>query len=103
MNTTIKTNEIEEAVQAFIESGYDADAMRPLMSLIESQSDHVQKRFWALVDASRFKYLWKSKLEAEAVYRSYVDQDRFDEADAAWDHFIDICKQILDLRVALTK
>jgi hypothetical protein len=103
MNTTLKTTEIEEAVAAFANAGFDADAMRPLMSLIEGQTDYIQKRFWKLADERKFAQMWHAKLDAETVYRSYVAQNRLDEADAAWDHFIDICRQILDLRVALTK
>jgi hypothetical protein len=53
MNTTLKTYELYEAVQAFADSGFDAEAMRPLMELIEGQTDYMQKRFWNLVDASR--------------------------------------------------
>ncbi len=53
MNNTLKTTEIEEAVSAFVASGFDPDAMRPLMKLIEGQTDYVQKRFWKLVDAQR--------------------------------------------------
>jgi len=53
MTNTLKTNEIWEAVAAFEASGFDPEAMRPLMELIESQTEYVQKRFWKLVDASR--------------------------------------------------
>ena len=54
MNTTLRKDELDEAVQAFAESGFDADAMRPLMDLIESQSDWIQKRFWSLADSERW-------------------------------------------------
>ena len=53
MNNTLKTTEIAEAAQVFIESGCDAQAMRPLMELLEAQTDYVQKRFWKIVDAQR--------------------------------------------------
>jgi hypothetical protein len=53
MTTTLKVRELEEAVAAFAASGFDAEAMRPLMELIEGQSDWVQKRFWSLVDSAR--------------------------------------------------
>ena len=53
MTNTLKKNELDEAVAAFAASGFDADAMRPLMNLIEGQSDWIQKRFWSLVDSER--------------------------------------------------
>jgi hypothetical protein len=53
MNTTVKTTELNEAVAAFADSGFDAQAMRPLMELIEGQTDYIQKRFWKMVDAQR--------------------------------------------------
>jgi len=53
MNTTLKTTEIAEAAQVFVESGCDANAMRSLMDLLQEQTEYVQKRFWKLVDAQR--------------------------------------------------
>ena len=53
MDNKVKTTEIEEAAQAFVDSGFDADAMRPLMELMENQTDYIQKRFWKLVDSQR--------------------------------------------------
>ena len=53
MNNHLKTTEIEEAADAFIASGYDEEAMRPLLQLVEAQTDYVQKRFWKIVDKSR--------------------------------------------------
>jgi hypothetical protein len=50
MKTTLKTSEIPEAVAAFAASGFDTDEMRSLMTLVENQSEYVQKRFWKLVD-----------------------------------------------------
>jgi hypothetical protein len=47
---TIKTTELAEAVQAFADGGYDGQAMRPLMELLERQTDYIQKRFWKMVD-----------------------------------------------------
>jgi hypothetical protein len=55
MNKTLKTSEIAEAVAAFASTGFDADEMRPLMTLVENQSDYVQKRFWKLVDEKKAK------------------------------------------------
>jgi hypothetical protein len=42
--------ELPEAVAVYASSGYDPDACRPLISLIEQQTDYYQKRFWTLVD-----------------------------------------------------
>jgi hypothetical protein len=53
MTNILKTTEIAEAAQVFIQSGYDADEMRNLMNLLENQTDYVQKRFWKIVDQSR--------------------------------------------------
>ena len=53
MNNTLKTTEIAEAAQVFIESGCNAQAMRPLMELLEAQTEYVQNRFWKIVDAQR--------------------------------------------------
>jgi hypothetical protein len=53
MDNKLKTNELDEAAQAFADSGFDADAMRPLMNLVENQSDWIQKRFWNLVDSKQ--------------------------------------------------
>lgn len=55
MNNTLKTTEINEAVAAFASSGFDADEMRPLMNLIEGQTEYIQKRFWKLVDEAKAK------------------------------------------------
>jgi hypothetical protein len=49
----LKTTEIQDAAQAYIASGFNADAMRPLMNLMSWQTDYVQKRFWKIVDAAR--------------------------------------------------
>jgi hypothetical protein len=49
----LKTTEIQEAAQVFINSGFNADEMRPLMNLMSWQTSHVQKRFWKIVDAAR--------------------------------------------------
>lgn len=48
-----------------------------------------------------FTQLWHAKLEAEAEYRALVAQNRTQEADAAWDHYMDICHQILAHRASL--
>ena len=45
--------ELPEAVEAFVNSGFDADEMRTLMNLIQDQTDYYQKRFWKMVDAQR--------------------------------------------------
>lgn len=49
----LKTTEIQEAAQVFINSGFNADEMRPLMNLISWQTEYVQKRFWKIVDSAR--------------------------------------------------
>ena len=49
----LKTTEIQEAAQAFIASGFNADDMRPLMNLMSWQTNYVQKRFWKIVDSAR--------------------------------------------------
>ena len=54
MNTNKMTiAELPEAVEAFVNSGFDADEMRTLMNLIQDQTDYYQKRFWKMVDAQR--------------------------------------------------
>jgi fructose 1,6-bisphosphatase len=55
MKTTLKTSEIPEAVAAFAASGFDTDEMRSLMTLVENQSDYVQKRFWKMADEAKAK------------------------------------------------
>lgn len=46
-------SELPEAAAVFAASGYDADAMRPLMDLLQKQTDYYQKRFWTLIDAMK--------------------------------------------------
>ena len=53
MNNTLKTTEIAEAAQVFIENGCDPQGMGPLMELLAAQTEYVQKRFWKIVDAQR--------------------------------------------------
>ena len=63
MNTnTIKTAELSEAVKAFASSGFDADEMRPLMELMERQTDYIQKRFWKMVDERKAEIELNRKL-----------------------------------------
>jgi len=49
----LKTTEVQEAAQAFIASGFNADDMRPLMNLMSWQTSYIQKRFWKIVDSAR--------------------------------------------------
>ena len=49
----LKTTEIQEAAEAYISSGFNADEMRPLMNLMSWQTSYVQKRFWKIVDTAR--------------------------------------------------
>jgi len=55
MNTTTKMTiaELPEAVEAYAASGFDPDAMRNLMDLLQDQTDYYQNRFWKMVDAQR--------------------------------------------------
>ena len=48
--TKMTMNELPEAVEAYAASGFDPEAMRPLMELLEKQTDYYQGRFWALAD-----------------------------------------------------
>jgi hypothetical protein len=43
--------ELPEAVQVYASSGFDPNKMRPLMELIQKQTDYYQKRFWKMADA----------------------------------------------------
>lgn len=42
--------ELPEAVDAYAASGFDPEAMRGLMDLLEQQTDYYQKRFWKMAD-----------------------------------------------------
>lgn len=50
MNTKMIMAELPEAVAMYAASGYNPDACRPLINLIEAQTDYYQKRFWLLAD-----------------------------------------------------
>lgn len=95
MNTKLKTTEINEAVAAFAASGFDADEMRSLVTLIEGQTDYVQKRFWKLVDERkaeiRFqKVAWTTVRRAfpcevrEVMACNYSTNTRFIREMDAW-------------------
>jgi hypothetical protein len=49
----LKSTEIQEVAQAYIESGFNTDEMRPLMNLMSWQTDYIQKRFWKIVDTAK--------------------------------------------------
>lgn len=49
-STKMKMAEIPEAVQAYADAGFDPRAMRPLMDLLQQQTDFIQKMFWQEVD-----------------------------------------------------
>jgi hypothetical protein len=51
----VKVAEVRDAAQAFIASGFNADAMRPLMNLMSWQSTRIQKMFWNIVDEAKSK------------------------------------------------
>ena len=53
MNNKLKTTEIAEAAQVFIENNCDIRQMGPLMDLLAAQTEYVQKRFWKIVDSQR--------------------------------------------------
>jgi hypothetical protein len=65
----IKTSEIQDAAQAYIASGLNDDAMRPLMNLMSWQTAYIQKRFWKIVDTAARNAVkeGKAKYEAERV------------------------------------
>jgi hypothetical protein len=62
----LKTTEIQDAAQAYIASGFNDDAMRPLMNLMSWQTAYVQKRFWKIVDA----YCRNAVKECKAQYEA---------------------------------
>lgn len=62
MTNHLKTTEIAEAADAFIASGLDEDGMRPLLELIEAQTEYVQKRFWKIVDTESTRRQQLNKL-----------------------------------------
>jgi hypothetical protein len=47
---TVKMAELPELVGAYASSDFNPDQMRPLMDLIQRQTDYIQKRFWKMVD-----------------------------------------------------
>jgi predicted Zn-dependent protease len=50
MDTKMTMAELPDAVAMYAASGYDPEASRPLLDLIEAQTDYYQKRFWTLAD-----------------------------------------------------
>lgn len=52
-NTKMTIAELPEAVEAFASMDFDPNQARPLMDLIQEQTDYFQKRFWKMVDAQR--------------------------------------------------
>ena len=62
----LKTTEIREAAQAYIASGFDSNAMRPLMKLVERQTPYIQKRFWKIVDTAARNAVKEGKAKYEA-------------------------------------
>ena len=47
--TKMTMAELPVAVAIYAASGYDPVAMKPLMDLLQQQTDYYQKRFWTLV------------------------------------------------------
>jgi hypothetical protein len=62
----LKTTEIQDAAQAYIASGFNDDAMRPLMNLMSWQTAYVQKRFWNIVDTHCRNAVKEAKAQYEA-------------------------------------
>jgi hypothetical protein len=62
----LKTTEIKDAAQAYIASGFNDDAMRPLMNLMSWQTAYVQKRFWNIVDTHCRNAVKECKAQYEA-------------------------------------
>lgn len=60
----MKMAEVPEAVQAFSDSGFDPEAMRPLMDLLQEQSETIQARFWKLADAEFARIITEHQAKA---------------------------------------
>jgi len=48
--TKMKMAELPEAVQAYADAGFDPQAMRSLMDLLQEQTQFIQDRFWKMAD-----------------------------------------------------
>jgi len=48
-------SELPEAVEVYANSGFDPNAMRPLMNLLQEQTDYIQNRFWRMADLEKLK------------------------------------------------
>ena len=53
MTNTIKMAELQEAVDFYASTGFDPDQARPLMDLLQAQTDYIQKRFWKMADEAK--------------------------------------------------
>ena len=54
MNTnTLKIAELQEAVDFYASVDFDPNQARPLMELVQGQTEYIQKRFWKLADEAK--------------------------------------------------
>jgi hypothetical protein len=49
----IKATDIKEFAQAFIDSGFNANEMQPIMNLLSHQTPDLKKKFWDIVKAAK--------------------------------------------------
>lgn len=50
---TLKMAELQEAVDFYASVDFDPNQARPLMELVERQTDYIQKRFWKMADEAK--------------------------------------------------
>lgn len=53
MDNTLKMAELQEAVDFYASVDFDPNQARPLMELVERQTDYIQKRFWKMADEAK--------------------------------------------------
>jgi 6-phosphogluconate dehydrogenase len=64
MNTnTLKMAELQEAVDFYASVDFDPNQARPLMDLLQAQTDYIQKRFWKMADEAKFIHEQADKRE----------------------------------------
>ena len=68
-STKMKMAEIPEAVQAYADAGFDPGAMRPLMDLLQQQTETVQARFWKMATAEAERRLDKAMTDLDSFIR----------------------------------
>jgi hypothetical protein len=52
---TLKMAELQEAVDFYASVDFDPNQARPLMELLQAQTDYIQKRFWKMADEAKAK------------------------------------------------